>query len=54
MARGKFKREPCKHEHSLIGCNAGKMCLFLHDSDDEEFVDAEVSDVPQSDLPRAV
>ena len=45
MARGKFKMEPCKHEHSLNGCNAGNMCLFLHDSGDEEFIGAEVSQV---------
>ena len=45
MARGKFKKEPCMHEFNKHGCNAGKICLFSHENDDEEFVDAEVSEV---------
>ena len=45
MARGNFKKEPCMHEFSKHGCNAGNVFLFSHESDDEEFVDAEVSEV---------
>ena len=45
VARGKFKKEPCRHEFSKHGCDAGPMCLFSHGGDDEEFVDAEVSEV---------
>ena len=45
MACGKFKKEPCRHEFNKHGCDAGRMCLFAHESDEKEFVDAEVSEV---------